>query len=204
MERMNNFPKISLQPLRRQLPRWLCTMACVAALGAPSLPVLAQTSTDARETEQPPSLAEPAAETEVATEADPKAASPTESEPQPVWNRRRVAPGGVDGQLRRLADDLRLDAGQRQKIRPILLAQRDQMQRLQRDSALAPAERQKRILALGDRSAEQIRAQLTDEQRAQYIKPRPKTAVSPLTSPARRGSAGASTPGTQAGKEVKP
>jgi hypothetical protein len=176
--------------LQQALLRCLRTAACVAVLGAPSLAALAQAPADPRETEQP------------ASPAEPSGAAQPDNEPPPVWNHRHKAPSGVDGQLRRLAADLNLDAGQQQKIRPILLAQREQMQRLQRDSGLAAAERQKRILALGDRSAEQIRAQLTDAQRAQYIQPRTKSPAP--ASPVRRGSTAASTPGTTPGKEVKP
>lgn len=185
-------------PVRQALRLWLRTAACLAVLGAPSLAALAQEPADHPETEQAAPLAEPA------TVAEPSAAAQPDSEPPPAWNRRPKAPGGVDGQLRRLAADLNLDSGQQQKIRPILLAQREQLQRLQRDSGLATAERQKRILALGDRSAEQIRAQLTDAQRAQYIKPRTKSPASEPASPVRRGSAPPSTPGTKPGKEVKP
>jgi hypothetical protein len=103
------------------------------------------------------------------------------------WNRRRSAPTGVDGQLRRLAADLKLDAAQQAKIRPILVARNEQMQRLQQDKLLTPAERRQRALAIGDRSADQIRAQLTDAQRAQYIRPRAATAVAQAAPPAKRG-----------------
>jgi len=179
-------------PMRQALRLWLRTAACLAVLGAPSLAALAQEPADDPETEQAAPLAVPSG------------AAQSGSEPPPAWNRRHQAPGGVDGQLRRLAADLNLDGGQQQQIRPILLAQREQMQRLQRDAGLAPAERQKRILALGDRSAEQIRAQLNDAQRAQYIKPRTNSPASEPASPVRRGSAPPSTPGTKPGKEVKP
>jgi hypothetical protein len=103
------------------------------------------------------------------------------------WNRRRKAPTGADAQLQRLAADLKLDAAQQAKIRPILVARNEQMQRLQQDKLLTPAERRQRVLAIGDRSAEQIRAQLTDAQRAQYIRPRAATAVAQAGPALRRG-----------------
>jgi hypothetical protein len=96
-----------------------------------------------------------------------------------------MAATGPDAQLRRLTVDLKLDAAQQAKIRPILVARSEQMQQLQQDRQLAPAERQKRALAIGDRSAEQIRAQLTEAQRAQYIQPR--TAVAQAAPAAGRG-----------------
>ncbi len=94
---------------------------------------------------------------------------------------------GPTGTVQRLASDLGLDAGQQERIRPVLMAHRDELQRLKRDAHLAPAERQRRILALGDRTADQIRAQLNDDQRARYIQPR----------------AAAATPRPNAGKDVK-
>ena len=176
-------------PLRSDLLRWLRTAAWVAAAGAATPTALAQAPADPGTTEQPAPSAEPA------DAAQPNAASEAASEPASAWNRRRTAPVGVDGQLSRLAADLKLDAGQQAKIRPILVAQREQMQRLQRDTPPAPAERQQRILALGDRTADQIRAQLTDAQRAQYIQPRAAPVVAQAPSSAKRSAAAASNPG---------
>ena len=157
---------------------------CAAAASAAALTAVAQAPAAT-------GAAEPAAA------ADPNAAVEPEAEPPGVWNRRRAAPTGVDAQLRRLAANLRLDAGQQEKIRPILLAHRDQVERLLHDTQLAPAERQKRVLALGDRSADQIRAQLTDDQRAQYIQPRAAPVVAQAASAAKRGTAAAAAPGTK-------
>ena len=146
--------------------------------------------------------AQSGAMTEADNDAESGAAPQPQSEPPAVWNHRRTGPTGVDGLLRRLAADLKLDAGQQAKIRPILVAQREQMQRLHLESQLAPAERQQRILALGDRSADQIRAQLNDVQRAQYIKPRAAPAPARTNSSGGRIPAAGSVPG--AGKEAKP
>ena len=105
----------------------------------------------------------------------------------------------MDAQLRRLAVDLKLDAAQQAKIRPILVARSEQMQRLQHDAQLTPAERRQRALAVGDRSAEQIRAQLTEAQRAQYIRPRAATTVAQAGPAGRRGGM-ATPPATAPGK----
>jgi len=168
--------------------RWLRAVVFAAALCAPASAALAQATADGAESEPRTSP------TESAAIADPSAESTPDGTPAPTWNRRHTPSGGVDGQLRRLAVDLGLDAGQQDRIRPILIAQREQVQRLQNESGLSLAERQRRSLALGDRSAEQIRAQLTDEQRAQYIKPRTSSVGTPT----------APTPGRKPERIVKP
>ncbi|MBS0375936.1 MAG: hypothetical protein JSR73_15260 [Proteobacteria bacterium] len=150
--------------------------------------------------EEAPSAAGATAEHE--REAEVPATAPVEAEPPPEWNRPRPPLQGIDAQLHRLAVDLRLDEGQQQKIRPILVAQRDEAQRLQRDPQLKAPERHARLLALGDRTADQIRAQLTDEQRAQYVKPRSRSAVSGKAHAVRRPPAAAAA-GATAGKDPK-
>jgi hypothetical protein len=203
MHRMMNFLDDAARPPHRGLPRWLATAACVVAIAAATLTAEAQTPAEVQtpaEAPTPPDTqetAQPTSTTEPAAAAEPDAAAQPDSEPPPAWNRPRAAPRGVDAQLTRLAADLGLDAGQQEKIRPILVAQRDEMQRLQHDPRLSPAERQQRILAVGDRTANQIRAQLTDAQRAQYIKPRAATVVAQSASPARRSPAPTSTPGAE-------
>ena len=97
------------------------------------------------------------------------------------------------------AADLKLDAAQQAKVRTILVARSEQMQALQHDTRLTPAERRQRVLAIGDSSAEQIRAQLTDAQRAQYIQPRAATAVAQAGPAGRRGALAVS-PATAPGK----
>ena len=198
MQRTKNITTGLARPLRSEVLRWLRTSACLAATAAATLAALAQAPANTGAAEPQVSIAEPVAA------AEPNAASESANEPAPAWNRRRAAPTGVDAQLRRLAADLRLDAGQQNKIRPVLVAHREQVQRLLSDTRLAPAERQKRILALGDRSADQIRVQLTDAQRAQYIQPRVAPRLAQAPSPARRGAPAASAPGAKVEKGVKP
>jgi hypothetical protein len=190
MQSTLNFPESPAQPLRTGRLHWLWAAASLAATGAVTLTALAQAPAETTGQAGPP-----AAATEAADAIEPSAAAQSASEPAADWNHRRVAPGGVDGQLRRLAADLKLDASQQAKIRPILVAQREEMQRLQRDTQLAQAARQQRILALGDRTATQIRVQLTDAQRAQYIQPRTAVVVAQAGSSAARRPTAASTSG---------
>lgn len=166
--------------------------AMLAMWGAGAVPACAQTEptgqpAGATGTADPASATDPAAAvgasaaeagTEPGADADGAASPPRHARPPAT---------GVDAQLQRLASDLGLDSGQQERIRPVLMAHREELERLKRDAHLAPAERQRRILALGDRTADQIRAQLNDDQRARYIKPR----------------AAAATPRPNAGKDVK-
>ena len=170
------------QPSRDPLLCWLRAAAWVVVAGAVSPSVLAQVPAESAAGEKTGAANEPQrpAGPDTVTHSEPDVAAGP-------WNRPRSAPSGVDGQLKRLAADLKLDAAQQAKIRPILVARNEQMQRLQQDKLLTPAERRQRVLAVGDRSAEQIRAQLTDAQRAQYIGPRAATAVAQAGPPVRRG-----------------
>lgn len=162
------------------LPGWFRAAAWVVVAGSVS-PALAQAPADSTAGEKKQASGEPQGT------AGPDSASHSAPDVPAHWNRRRSVPPGVDGQLRRLAADLKLDAAQQAKIRPILLARSEQMQRLQHDTHLTPAERRQRVLAIGDRSAEQIRAQLTDVQRAQYVQPRAATPVAQAGAAGRRG-----------------
>lgn len=139
---------------------------------------------------QVPAETAAAEKTEAASEpqkaAAPDTASHSDSDAPASWNRRRPAPSGVDGQLQRLTADLKLDSAQQAKIRPILVTRNEEMQRLQHDTKQTPTLRRQQALAIGDRSADQIRAQLTEAQRAQYIQPR-ATTVAQATPARRRG-----------------
>lgn len=160
---------------------WLRTAAWVLVAGAVSPPALAQMPADSAAGEKMEAQSAPDSAT------PPGAASHSEPAGPATWNKRRAAPTGVEAQLRRLAADLKLDAAQQAKIRPILVARSEEMQRLQHDTRLTPAERRQRALAIGDRSADQIRAQLTDAQRAQYIRPRTVTTVAQAGPAPKRG-----------------
>lgn len=177
---------------------WLRAAAWVVVAGAVSPSALAQVPT---EDSTPGEKTEAASEPQKA--AGPATAAHSEPDGPSSLNRRPKAPTGVDAQLKRLAADLKLDAAQQAKIRPILVARSEQMQRLQHDTQLPPAERRQRALAIGDRSAEQIRAQLTAAQRAQYIGPRGATAMA-QAGPAVRRSGMAPPPSAAPSKGATP
>ena len=177
---------------------WLRAAAWLVVAGAVSPSVLAQAPADSAAGEKTEAASEPP------TSAAPDTASPSEPSSGPAtWNRRPKASTGVDAQLKRLAVDLKLDAAQQAKIRPILIARNEQMQRLQQETKLPPPERRQRALAVGDHSAEQIRAQLTEAQRAQYIGPRTTTVVA-QAGPTMRRSGMAPPPATAPKKGAAP
>jgi hypothetical protein len=166
---------------RDELLCWFRTAAWVVVAGVVSPSALAQVPADSAAGENTEAASEPL------RAAGPDTAAHSEPDGPASWNRRPKAPTGVDAQMKRLAADLKLDAAQQAKIRPILVARSEQMQRLQHDTKLTPAERRQRVLAIGDRSAEQIRAQLTEAQRAQYIQPRVAVAEAQAGPAVRRG-----------------
>ena len=176
---------------------WFRTAAWVVVAGAVSPWAHAQAPADSPTAEKIEAASEPQ------RAAAPETASHTEPGVPAQWNRRRTTAPGPDAQLRRLTADLKLDSAQQAKVKPILVARNDQMHRLQQDTRLTPAERRQRALAIGDQSAEQIRAQLTDAQRALYVQPRVTTTVAQAGPAGRRGGMAAS-PATAPNKGAKP
>jgi hypothetical protein len=57
-------------------------------------------------------------------------------------------------------------------VKKVLQRQREDVARVWNDSSIPPARRVSATQAIGDRSADQIRALLSEEQRKKYIKPR--------------------------------
>ncbi len=83
--------------------------------------------------------------------------------------------GALDRRVRLLAKALDLSARQQRELRGILEAQRDAVQKVWSDSSLLPAERAPATHEIGERTADRIRAMLTEEQRKLYNPPRPST-----------------------------
>jgi hypothetical protein len=191
MQSTTTFSAGQPRPRRDAMLSWFQAAVWVVFAGAMSPPALAQASADPTDGEKTEAPSEP--EGAAAPEAAPRSEPQSEPDRPTSWNRPRTAPTGVDGQLRRLTADLKLDASQQAKVRPILVARNEDLQRLQRDTQLTPAQRRERTLALGDRSAEQIRALLTDAQRAQFVGPRGATPVAQAGTTGRRRGAAAST-----------
>ena len=93
-----------------------------------------------------------------------------------------VSPGGptahrmlrlpMDNRVRLLAKELKLDAHQQTEVTKVLLAQRAEVAKVWSDPLVSSALRIAATQAIGDKTAERVRALLNEEQRSKYIKPR--------------------------------
>jgi len=79
----------------------------------------------------------------------------------------------LDGRVAMYARTLGLDANQQMRLRALLIWQRDQVQLIWNDTKLTAAMRIHATGAIGDATADRIRAMLTEEQRKRYKPPRP-------------------------------
>jgi hypothetical protein len=79
-----------------------------------------------------------------------------------------------------LARSLDLDASQQARLRELLESQRQQLRQLWADPGVSGTDRVGPTLAIFDRTRDQIRAMLTDEQKKKY----PAAAPRELTAPA--------------------
>jgi hypothetical protein len=70
---------------------------------------------------------------------------------------------------------LGLDAAQQTQFRRILLEQREAVRRIWSDKALLPAERAPAMRVANERTGDEIRAILNDEQKKKYNPPKPST-----------------------------
>lgn len=119
------------------------------------------------------SAASSADEADQPEDAAPAAAADSAVAPASASNRRpALRVGTLDGRVQLLAKELGLSPAQQGQVKKVLLAQRQQVAALWSDSAVPAALRVSRTQAIGDRTADQIRALLTDVQREKYIKPR--------------------------------
>ncbi len=71
--------------------------------------------------------------------------------------------------------ELDLNDHQQAELKSVLLDQREQLLALWNDTSVPAALRVSRTQGLADRTADQIRALLNDEQRKKYIQPRKRT-----------------------------
>jgi hypothetical protein len=85
----------------------------------------------------------------------------------------------LDHRLKVLAKALDLDARQEAELRRILESQRQAVTKIWSDPALLSAERVPATRAAEERTAEQIRAILNDEQKKRYNPPKPQGAEAP-------------------------
>ena len=141
----------------------------LAMLGAGPRPAHAATDpTDATE----PAVAAEAAGAAPAFD-DNEAATPV---PQDTARRRKRA-SPLDRRVMLLARELGLDATQRTQVKKVLEGQRADVARVWNDPSIPAARRVSATQAIGDRTADRIRALLNDEQRKKYIKPRQRAAA---------------------------
>jgi hypothetical protein len=95
----------------------------------------------------------------------------------PAHQATKRAPGaGLDDRVKVFAKALDLDAAQQSQLRKILLGQRDAVRRVWTDKSLSPAERAPATRAASERTGDEIRAILNDEQRKKYNSASPAAA----------------------------
>jgi hypothetical protein len=87
----------------------------------------------------------------------------------PAHQAAKRAPGaGLDDRVKVFARALDLDAAQQSQLRKILVGQREAVRRVWSDKSLSPAERVPATRAASERTGDEIRAILNDEQRKKY------------------------------------
>jgi hypothetical protein len=80
----------------------------------------------------------------------------------------------LDQRVQLLAKELDLDSRQQAGVRNILLQQRAEVSRVWADDSVPAAVRVAATRAIGDKTADRIRALLTDEQKKKYNPPKPQ------------------------------
>jgi hypothetical protein len=79
----------------------------------------------------------------------------------------------LDERIAAYTRELKLDAKQQSQLRALLLQQRKRVLEVWDDTSLPAAQRIHATRAIGDATADNIRAMLTEEQRRKYNPPRP-------------------------------
>jgi len=85
---------------------------------------------------------------------------------------RHTVRSGIEGRVKILSKGLGLDPKQQAELRKVLEGQRDQVQRIWNDPSLSGPYRVSATQAISERTADQIRALLNEEQRKKYNPPR--------------------------------
>lgn len=95
-------------------------------------------------------------------------------------NLQRLTPEQViDARVRRLAKMLALDEAQQARLRAVLQSERQQINSIWRDNPHPGADRVGPMLAILDRTREEIRAMLNEEQRKNYPAAVPRDSTAP-------------------------
>ena len=106
------------------------------------------------------------------------AATPSSGKPLRASGHVRTG-GSLQHRVDVLAKALQLDARQRTELVAILERQRQAVSKIWSDPAMLPAERTPATRDVGERTADQIRAILSEEQRKLYNPPKPQGAEPP-------------------------
>ena len=96
---------------------------------------------------------------------------PSEARP-PRHRAHHARKAGLEARAESLSKALGLDARQQVQLRKILQAQREQVLKVRSDTSAAPALRVVATQAIADRTADRIRAMLSDDQKKKYAPPR--------------------------------
>ena len=139
-------------------------------------------------TDGPEVLPPGALSAEAATEAAPAATNPAQAAERAkpgnaratthVQHAAHLSPEQVlDERVAALGKLLGLDAGQKAGVRKVLLAQRDQLRQVWSDPGRSSADRIGASQSINQRTEDQIRSLLNEEQRKQYIVSKPTGAA---------------------------
>jgi len=90
---------------------------------------------------------------------------------------RRSTGSGLEARVRLLTGKLGLDVRQQEALRQVLLEQREEVLAVWADESRPAAARVQATEAVGERTADRIRALLNESQRARYNRPRSKEAA---------------------------
>jgi hypothetical protein len=104
------------------------------------------------------------------------AASGASPAPDPAGTARHVPPppavSSIDSRVKTFALALKLDTDQKAKLKKVLENQRDEVRRVWNDSSVPAVYRVNATRIISDKTADRIRALLTEEQRKKYNEPR--------------------------------
>jgi hypothetical protein len=131
----------------------------------------AHAATDPTDATEPAGTADAAAAARAVDDSEAAAPVPQDTA------RRRKRGSPLDRRVMLLAKELGLDATQRAQVKKVLEGQREQVARVWNDGSIPAARRVSATQAIGDQTADRIRALLNDEQRKKYIKPRQRDAA---------------------------
>jgi Spy/CpxP family protein refolding chaperone len=99
------------------------------------------------------------------------AGQPQSGAPPHFARQRPTHADALERRVQLLTHELDLNAQQQQAVRKILLAQREAVKQIWQDPEIAPAERAPAVRLAGERTADEIRVVLNEEQKKKYNRP---------------------------------